>query len=105
MNRNLIRFQPNLPFIITNFSRYLSFSQQKLWQKYENERYFNYEPMAEEPWKRIKHGITYDLRRAARRYKEVYFILEKKKFFKFFWGGGLWRIWTFNYRQFVIFIL
>uniref|UniRef100_A0A914MBV9 Uncharacterized protein n=1 Tax=Meloidogyne incognita TaxID=6306 RepID=A0A914MBV9_MELIC len=68
-NINLIfRFQQ--PNIFVNSSRCLSLSQLKQWQKYENERYFGYEPSAEEPWKRIKHAFSYDLRRAARRYRE-----------------------------------
>ena len=72
MNFNLIRFHQNFPFVFANSSRFLSFSQPRNWQTYENERYFGYEPSAEEPWKRIKHGLTYDLRRAARRYREVF---------------------------------
>nr|CAD2133635.1 unnamed protein product [Meloidogyne enterolobii] len=78
-NINLIfRFQQ--PNIFVNSSRCLSLSQLKQWQKYENERYFGYEPSAEEPWKRIKHAFSYDLRRAARRYREAKYDAFRRKY-------------------------
>ncbi|KAL3088790.1 hypothetical protein niasHT_023138 [Heterodera trifolii] len=49
-------------------SRFLSFTQCKHWQPYENERYF--EP-GQEFWDRGKHILTYEFRRAARRYREA----------------------------------
>jgi hypothetical protein len=54
--------------IASTSTRFLSQSLNRKWQVYENERYF--EP-GEEPWKRIKHVITYDFKRSARRYREV----------------------------------
>lgn len=49
--------------------RYFTTSKIRCWQNFENERH--YEP-GEELFKRVKHGLTYDLRRAQRRYKEVF---------------------------------
>lgn len=50
--------------------RYFQTSFIRCWQKFENERYFT---PGEEVLKRVKHGLTYDFRRATRRYKEVKF--------------------------------
>lgn len=49
-------------------ARHLSTTPVRFWQNFENERHF--EP-GEELFKRVNHGLTYDFRRARRRYKEV----------------------------------
>lgn len=49
------------------FGRRFSFTPLYRWQKFENERH--YEPG--EDIRRVWHGLTYDFRRAARRYREV----------------------------------
>lgn len=55
---------------ITGNTRSLHISAINLWQNYENERHFQ---RGEEAFRRVKHGLTYDFRRASRRYKEVFF--------------------------------
>lgn len=69
-SRNILFF----PF----YARCFTTTPIRCWQNFENERH--YEP-GEEFLKRVKHGLTYDFRRAQRRYKEVFNKLLKFKIF------------------------